>query len=64
MKIFGCATFEYQSEGKLEPRILKCVFLSYDVWVKGYRLWVKETKEYKIIISRNVVLNEDDLSCL
>jgi hypothetical protein len=64
LRVFGCAAFAHQYEGKLDPRALKCVFLGYGEGVKGYRLWVRETKGYKIIISRNVVFNEDDLPCL
>lgn len=64
LTVFGCAAFAHQSEGKLEPRALKCVLLGYGEGVKGYRLWVRENKGYKIIISRNVIFNEDDLPCL
>lgn len=61
MKIYGCAAFVHQSEGKLEPRDLKCVFLCYGEGVKGYRLCIRKMKGYKNITSRNVVFNEDDL---
>lgn len=29
LKLFGCAVYAHQSEGKLEPRSVKCVFLGY-----------------------------------
>lgn len=63
LRVFGCTAFAHQSEGKLEPRALKCVFLGYGEGVKEYRLRVIETKGYKIIISKNIVFNEDDLPC-
>ncbi|CAA2996851.1 retrovirus-related Pol poly from transposon TNT 1-94 [Olea europaea subsp. europaea] len=64
LKIFGCAAFVHQSEGKFEPRAPKYVFLGCGERVKGYRLWVKEIKVYKIILSRNVVFNEFNMPCL
>ena len=36
LKVFGCTTYAYQNEGKLEPRSLKCMFLGYLDGVKGY----------------------------
>ena len=36
LKVFGCAAYAHQSEGKLEPRSVKCVFLGYALGVKGY----------------------------
>lgn len=63
LKFFGCTAYSHQSEGKLEPRSLKCVFLGYGEDVKGYRLWVKCQNGFKVIISRNVIFNEDDMPC-
>ena len=38
LRIFGCITYVHQSEEKLEPRSIKCIFLGYPEGVKGYRL--------------------------
>lgn len=29
LKVFGCSVYVHQSQGKLEPRAIKCVFLDY-----------------------------------
>ena len=58
LRIFGCITYVHQSEGKLKPRSIKCIFLGYIEGIKGYRLWNKESSGIKIIISRDVVFNE------
>lgn len=42
LKVFGCATYAHQSEKKLEPKSVKCVFLGYFLGVKRYRLWVRK----------------------
>ena len=38
IRIFRCTAYVHQSEGKLEPRSIKCIFLGYPEGVKGYRL--------------------------
>lgn len=53
LRTFGCAVFFHLSEGKLEPRAKKCVFLNYPEGVKGYRLWDRSHKGVRIIISRD-----------
>lgn len=60
-RLFGCAAFTHQFVGKLNFRALKVSSL---IIVKEYRLWLREIKGFKIIISRNVVFNEYDLPCL
>ena len=61
LRIFGCTTYVHQSEGKLEQRSIKCIFLGYPEGIKGYRLWNKESPGVKIIISRDVVFNENEM---
>ncbi|KAL2485757.1 Retrovirus-related Pol polyprotein from transposon TNT 1-94 [Abeliophyllum distichum] len=61
LKIFRCAAYAHQREGKLDPRAQKCVFLGYPEGVKGFRLWLKGEKGVKVIISRDVVFNENEM---
>ena len=61
LRIFGCTTYVHQSEGKLVTRSIKCIFLGYPEGVKGYKLWNKESSGVKIIISRDVVFNENEM---
>lgn len=61
LRIFGCATYAHSGEGKLDPRTLKCVFLSYQdsYKTKGYRLWEKDiARGIKVIVTRDVVFDE------
>ncbi|KAL5548408.1 hypothetical protein UlMin_003639 [Ulmus minor] len=58
LRTFGYATFAPQNDEKLSPRSRKCVFLGYGKGVKGYRLWSLELKGTKLIISRDVIFNE------
>ncbi|KAG8499322.1 hypothetical protein CXB51_005880 [Gossypium anomalum] len=55
-KIFECPAYANVDTGKLESRSIKCVFLSYKVGVKGYKLWCPENR--KVVISRDVVFDE------
>ena len=61
LRIFGCPAYMHVSEGKLEPRARKCIFLGYASGVKGYRLWCPDPKSPKYAISRDVAFNESDL---
>ena len=61
LRIFGCTTYVHQSDGKLEQRSIKCIFLGYPEGIKGYRLWNKESPGVKIIISHDVVFNENEM---
>ncbi|KAG8488139.1 hypothetical protein CXB51_018349 [Gossypium anomalum] len=56
LKIFGCHAYAHVDNGKLDPRSIKCVFLSYKTGVKGYKLWFPENR--KVVISRDVVFDE------
>ncbi|GKB34754.1 retrovirus-related pol polyprotein from transposon TNT 1-94 [Tanacetum coccineum] len=58
LRIFGCATYPHDKQGKLELRAIKCVLLGYPGGVKGYRLYRLDDESPKIITSRNVVFNE------
>ncbi|KAK0588475.1 hypothetical protein LWI29_001474 [Acer saccharum] len=49
LRVFGCAAYAHQSEGKLEPRSLKGVFLGYPLGVKGYRVWLRDQKGFKLV---------------
>ena len=59
LRVFGCPAYIHVSEGKLEPRARKCIFMGYGLGVKGYRVWCEKTK--KIITSRDVVFDENAL---
>ena len=63
LKVFGCTAFVHQSIGKLEPRSSKCVFLGYPHGVKGYRVWDKSRGGFKVIISRDIISNENEFPC-
>src|SRR5207237_4123209 len=56
LRVFGCIAYAHVDNGKLEPRAIKCIFLSYESGVKGYKLWNPQTK--KVVISRNIIFNE------
>ena len=60
LRIFGCTTYAHVKQGKLEPRALKCKFLSYPEGVKGYRLWCVHSKPPQCIISKDVTFHEDE----
>ena len=64
LRVFGCVAYAHQSEGKLEARPLKCISLGYLEGIKGYRLLVRDQPGFKIIISKDVVFNEEDMPCL
>ncbi|KAI3727128.1 hypothetical protein L1987_66937 [Smallanthus sonchifolius] len=56
LKVFGSLDYAHISQGKLEPRAQKCVFLGYPEGVKGFRLWSLEN--LKVIVSRDVTFKE------
>ncbi|KAL2232097.1 UNVERIFIED_CONTAM: Retrovirus-related Pol polyprotein from transposon TNT 1-94 [Sesamum indicum] len=64
LRVFGCSAFVHQNLDKLEPRSIKCVFIGYPEGIKGYRLWVRSQRGFKVLISRDVTFNENELPCL
>ena len=65
LRIFGCAAYAHHREGKLDPRSIRCVLVGYQQQqgTKGYRLWDRDSKGIKIIISRDVVFDEKNFPC-
>ncbi|KAL1569220.1 Retrovirus-related Pol polyprotein from transposon TNT 1-94 [Salvia divinorum] len=59
LRIFGCTVYYHVSEGKLDPRAKKGVFVGYGDGVKGYRIW--SPSENRVILSRNVVFDENSM---
>jgi len=39
LRVFGCIAYAHVDNGKLEPRVVKCIFIGYQHGVKGYKLW-------------------------
>lgn len=60
LRPFGCTTYVQSSQGKLQPRALKCVMLGYPEGVKGYKLLLIQPGGYKVITSRSVTFNEKE----
>ena len=58
LKAFGCHAFVHLKQDKLEPRVVRCVFLGYPEEVKGYRLWCTEPGKQGRIISKDLVFVE------
>ncbi|KAK9161372.1 hypothetical protein Syun_007713 [Stephania yunnanensis] len=62
LRVFGCDVYAWvprDKRTKLDMNSKRCIFLGYEKGVKGYRLW--DPTAHKIIISRDVVFNEDSL---
>ena len=64
LKVFGCTTYAHVRQDKLQPKALKCIFIGYPKEVKGYNLWCLESSQKNIIISCDVVFNEEEFPCL
>lgn len=57
LKPFGCLAYLHTSQGKLNPKAKKSIFLiRYHFGVKGYRIWLLE--ERKCVINKDVIFNE------
>ena len=59
LKNFGCLAYAHVDKGKLEPRLMKCIFLGYKFGAKGYKLWCPKTN--KLVISRDVIFDETSM---
>ena len=58
LRVFGCPAYAHVNDGKLEPRAKKCIFLGYASGTKGYRLWCRDSKSPRLIVSRDVKFDE------
>ncbi|GJW07979.1 retrovirus-related pol polyprotein from transposon TNT 1-94 [Tanacetum coccineum] len=59
LRIFRCPAYYHISEGKLDPRGEKGIFIGYGNGVKGYQIW--SPLERRFILSRDVTFDEDYL---
>ncbi|KAA0051442.1 Retrovirus-related Pol polyprotein from transposon TNT 1-94 [Cucumis melo var. makuwa] len=59
LKPFGCTTYVYIKQSKIEPRALKCMFIGYPDGVKDYKLW--DFFKERSLISRDVVFKENEI---
>ena len=59
LKTFRCPAYAHVDNGKLEPRLVKCIFIGYKFGVEGYKLWCPETK--KLVITRDVIFYETSI---
>jgi len=57
--VFGCLAYYHVSDGKLEPRARKAVFLGFKRGVKEYKLW--DSEDRKIVLSRDVTFDESSM---
>ena len=56
LKSFGSLAYIHSNQGKLNPRVIKEIFIGYLTGVKGYKIWLIDEK--KCAISRNIVFHE------
>lgn len=59
MRSFGCTVYVHQVKEKRSPRAAREIFLRYAEGTRGYRIWLLE--EQKVVISKDVVFNEEKL---
>ncbi|KAA0033501.1 Retrovirus-related Pol polyprotein from transposon TNT 1-94 [Cucumis melo var. makuwa] len=59
LKPFGCTTYVYIKQSKIEPKALKCMFIGHPDGVKGYKLW--DFSKERSLISRDVVFKENEI---
>ena len=61
-KVFGCEAFALipkNERRKLDSKAVKCIFLGYAEFSKGYRLF--DIEKSKVTISRDVKFNENKI---
>ncbi|KAH9764272.1 hypothetical protein KPL70_001465 [Citrus sinensis] len=61
LRIFGCPAYAHLKQGKLEPRVVKGYFLGYPEGIKGYKIWTLNGKPSRILISRDVTFDEEQM---
>ena len=59
LKSFGCVAYVHQVKEKTNSRAAKGIFIGYAQGTRGYRVWLID--EQKVVISKDVVFNEDQL---
>jgi hypothetical protein len=62
LKTFGCVCFVQDNRpnvGKLNPRVVKCIFVGYSGTQKGYVCW--SFVEKRLFVSMNVTFREFEL---
>ena len=65
LRVFGCAAYIHiprDEGGKLDSKSKRCTLLGYGDLCKGYRVFDHVTQ--KVLHSRNVVFNEDDVGAV
>ena len=56
-RVFGCSAYVHQNIGKLEPRVVKCMFIGY-AEKKGYRCY--DPKTGTVHVTLNVAFHESE----
>ncbi|XP_060202125.1 uncharacterized protein LOC132630572 [Lycium barbarum] len=56
LRVFGCFAYYHVSDGKLEPRARKSLFMGYAEGIKGYRIWSLDP--IKFVICRDVTFDK------
>lgn len=62
LRVFGCLSFMHVRNNKLQPRVIKCLFLGYPEGIKGYKIW--DLTAEKCIISKDVIFKKDEFSSI
>ncbi|KAG8388025.1 hypothetical protein BUALT_Bualt02G0082300 [Buddleja alternifolia] len=55
-RVFGCTAYVHQVTGKLDPRAVRCIFVGYADFKKGYRCY--NPNENTIYVTRDVTFHE------
>ena len=59
LRVFGCEAYAHLlevSRSKLDNKVVKYIFIGYNIGVKGYKLWNPLTE--KVLYSRSVIFQE------